>query len=145
MSNLRHFLFPDGRVRSSTGYTATQLASSSSGATEVQVVPVDAIVIRREELPEVYPNSEGPGYEAKHPDADSTWVNPSILGAEFMRGRGLECIALAEYLREHQPVDEAQVAAITALIDEDEHWGEDGDSSTIARRLVERGVRVEQS
>ncbi|MDF2915948.1 MAG: hypothetical protein K0S70_165 [Microbacterium sp.] len=108
--------------------------------TEVQVVPLDAIVIRRDELPEVDAtrgarvNSVGIGWALDYLTADRE---------EKARSYGLAYLALAEYLREHPPVDEAQVKALTDLIDEDEEWGEDGSAETVARRLIATGrVRV---
>ena len=111
--------------------------------TEVQVVPSDAIVIRRDELPEVDTahgarvNSVGIGWALDYLTADR---------AEKARSYGLAYLALAEHLREHPPVDEEQVASLFEVLTEEWFPADDGErASTLARRLVERGVRLEQA
>jgi hypothetical protein len=107
-----------------------------------KVVPLDAIVIERSELPDV--QAEGGGcavYVAPKErtyyagDADDLWI------------RGLRLLAAATYLREHPPVDEAQVEALAAVYREEEierqRAGDTASWEDIARRLVARGVRVE--
>ena len=103
---------------------------------KVQVVPLDAIVIRRDELPEVDAtrgarvNSVGIGWALDYLTADRE---------EKARSYGLAYLALAEYLREHPPVDEAQVKALKDLRDE---WYKRNDSSDLLEFLASRGVRV---
>ena len=103
---------------------------------EVQVVPLDAIVIPRDELPEVSRGERMLRLNGTTPVPYTT--------ADQHRSDALTHLALAEYLREHPPVDEAQVGALDSLIGElGQEYGY-GDPS-LARRLVERGVRVEKA
>jgi hypothetical protein len=131
--SMRHFLFPDGRVRSSG---VKEIITGEGGATEVQVVPLDAIVIRRDELPEVETHETAHG--------DTVWVyggdafdrDADNRTAEAMRDGALRLLARAEYVREHPPVDEAQVKAIRKAL------AGFGMNEHDARVLYERGVRV---
>ena len=98
---------------------------------------LNVLVIDRDELPEV--------------ERDGPWVtvdgmyfggneNPSDL-----RRDALARLAVAEYLEANPPVDEEQVAALTELIVAayaEETLTESIDIDSIARRLVQAGVRV---
>lgn len=149
----RYFLGRDGGMPTPVpddepGDRAETLANSAF-YTEVQVVPLDAvvagpddIVIRRGELPEVRTGQGSSGVYYRANAGYGSALNPSgvvkdILGLAEIRAR--EFLALAEYLREHPPVDEEQVKALTAIVGETHmSW----DSERMARFLVERGVRV---
>ncbi|QCB93329.1 hypothetical protein [Cellulomonas shaoxiangyii] len=101
-----------------------------------KVVPADALVIERGELHEVDPNVTGTG---------------CIVGGEFYEFGTIERhereardhLAIAEYLRAHPPVDEAQVEAVTKALYEATTDPHEIDVPDVARRLVARGVRVE--
>ena len=109
--------------------------------TEVQVVPSDAIVIPRDELPKVSRGERMLRLNGTTPVPYTT--------ADQHRSDARTHLALAEYLREHPPVDEAQVAAVRdALLSadsDDVNYIEGDDAWKLARRMVERGVRVEKS
>jgi hypothetical protein len=134
----RYFQHEFGGVYYATLPDAVADYENDRTMTEVQVVPIDAIVIRREDVPMVRAGRPGSnGVYVKDEASRSLDDDPTDV-----RRLGIALLAIAEYLREHPPVDEGLVREIADLIDEDEHWGEDGDTTTIARRLVERGVRV---
>lgn len=120
--------------------TARDPRPSSLVWTEVQVVPVDAIVIRRDELPEVTV-VRGRAVASTGSDvySGSLDANP---GPSYQYG--LNVLAVAEYLREHPPVDEVQVKALADLLTEADSYDRIEGSLGTARRLVERGVRVEK-
>ena len=108
----------------------------------VRIVPADAIVIERGELP----------------DVDLTWDKRAVMvdgieypigassSAEEYREIAGRALALADYLDAHPPVDEAQVEALTtSLVDASEYgvsWP-DGEARVMARRLYLAGVRLE--
>ena len=103
-------------------------------AVPAKVVPLDSIDIRRAELPEVTVRLKEYRVNGHTFDMQTTEAE----AAEYV----LQAAALAEYLREHPPVDEAQVGALDSLIGElGQEYGY-GRPLTLARRLVERGVRV---
>lgn len=104
----------------------------------MKVVPADAIVIERSELPEV--REHGGGLTT---DPGPHGVTTNYMDAERLRHEALRYVALAEHLREHPPVDEAQVAALTSLIRGEQNTREVIDAAPwIARRLVQAGVRA---
>lgn len=100
---------------------------------------LNVIVIDRADLPEV---SAG---------QDSYLVGDRVVPDDYTaaeaRTAAREYLAVAEYLDAHPPVDEAQVEALAKIIRE--RYDETGDVTryptehSLARRLVERGVRVE--
>lgn len=114
----------------------------------LKVVPADAIVIERSEVPPVRETAAGiaadprfqgvmygpPHYARSDFDPDAMWAN------------GLANLALAEYRREHPPVDEAQVKALAAAIegaaDDDGCSLQESHPSALAHYLYLRGVRV---
>lgn len=130
----------DGDVWSEKGERARKFAARDH-LTEVQVVPLDAIVIPRDELPKVSRGERMLRLNGTTPVPYTT--------ADQHRSDALTHLALAEYLREHPPVDEAQVAAVRdALLSadsDDVNYIEGDDAWKLARRMVERGVRVEQA
>lgn len=104
---------------------------------------LDVIVVERSELPEV--TRDGDEWLASHAKATGTWMDDKIATADALRGRAAECLALAEYLDANPPVDEAQVEAWTRILTDVEMDHPDGPTpSTIARRLVEKGIRVRE-
>lgn len=139
----RFFQLPSGTVVRVRGVEQVRDYEEDPATTEVQVVPVDAIVIRRDELPRVL----------TEPGAHSANVGKSLyylrdVTEESMRSAALNNLAMAEYLREHPPVDEEQVAAVRdALLSadsDDVNYIEGDDAWKLARRMVEHfGVRVE--
>ena len=108
--------------------------------TEVQVVPLDAIVIRRDELPEVTVDTEK--WTATANGAEDPYTARLDANPGWAWHYGVNAIAVSEYLREHPPVDEAQVKALKDLRDE---WYKRNDSSDFLEFLASRGVRVEKS
>jgi hypothetical protein len=98
----RHFQNPENQVV----YTVPFHAESVQRHTEVQVAPLDAIVIERADLPAIERKSDG-RYRF---DTGIDWtLDPDDDTAERAYVGALEHLALCEYLREHPPVDEAQV------------------------------------
>lgn len=64
-----------------------------------------------------------------------------VSGVETASRNALAWLALAEYLDAHPPVDEAQVRALTELIDDThQSW----DSKRIATYLARHGVTVKE-
>ncbi|PZR55268.1 hypothetical protein DNL40_02540 [Xylanimonas oleitrophica] len=110
---------------------------TEGGYTEVQVVPLDAIVIRCEDLPEVKP-LRGGGHTAGT-------ATRSFGSAEDYMQYALSALAIAVHLREHPPVDEAQVQALSGVLEEVATLLKAEYRPEVARRLAERGVRVEVS
>lgn len=109
----------------------------SDPAGPVKVVPADAIVIDPADLPKVLRWTVG----------DRPWfvgeVNiPHDISAEEAWRVALAHLALARRLAAHPPADEAQVEALAEALSHLDLSGDVG-PKTLARRLVERGVRVE--
>lgn len=123
---------------------ADMWATSNAAVPTHKVVPADALVIERWELPAV--TDQGGGTWRFDTGASlSTWI---IKTADDARTEALELLALAEHLDAHPPVDEAQVEALAEAL-----WSA-GSNSTAwadisiatqalwiarARRLVELG------
>lgn len=105
---------------------------------------VDAIVIRREDVPEVQP-MDGLRPFVRASARPNVYSIVALDGAEdplaHVEGRMREFAALAEYLREHPTVDEAQVAAIRAVLDTIPNGH--GDRDRVARALAAAGARIE--
>ncbi|MBN0040203.1 hypothetical protein JN535_08490 [Cellulosimicrobium cellulans] len=128
------------------------------GWVEVQVVPIDAriagpddIVIRRDELPEV---TTGSGYSRGAWAGGRGWDDAYIAStgraalAERAEATARKYLAVAEYLREHPPVDEAQVDDIAKALGEAQQNRpfpqqlSDRELREEARLLFQQGVRV---
>lgn len=112
--------------------------------TEVKVVPLDAVVIDGP-LPEVTAREDGTAHYT-HATFNGTTYGPPVYAAgtenaDAVHAQGLARIALARHLREHPPVDEAQVKALADVLREETVYTQPG---VVARRLVKRGVRVEE-
>ena len=108
----------------------------------VRVVGKDAVVVESSELPKVRNERGMQRYEAGASYAD--WDDDP----EYFEERAREYLALAARLREESErrPHEPHVTALTELIARDwtEHTGIDASApDSIARRLVENGVRVE--
>lgn len=111
----------------------------------VRIVPADAIVIERGELPptgltsdgsEVFSGSGGPGTRWMRVDA----------GADAAMQAALAYLAIHKYLAAHPPIDGAQVAALAGLMRQAISGGAKWlDANAIARRLVEAGVRAPEA
>ena len=134
-------VFRAGHVRSTV--PDARFEARPDEYTEVQVVPLDAIVIRREELPEVKPGESEESLRADvgGTEGDGTWIWPDSWRdpAAESWAHALEYLALAVHLRENPPVDEAQVKALAELLDSDpgEDALESGDTDALARFLVD--------
>lgn len=110
--------------------------------TEVQVVPVDAIVI---DPPQVEVGLDHHSGRVSFDYGDEGHVEQVPAGISWD-----EFIALGLAIKaslECPPVDEAQITAVRKAIDEADLDVilDSAEVNTLARRLVERGVRVEQS
>lgn len=138
MANSRYFQFDKGPVVRGERVWYDGQPPTGEDWTEVQVVSADAIVIRRDELPEVtvgpYGQYKVPGHEFE-PDTTPEEADAYARAAA----------ALAVYLRAHPPVDEAQVKALTDALAfaHDANLLSSAGVEHVARQLVERGVRVE--
>lgn len=115
---------------------------------ELKVVPADAIVIERSDLPPVTDSSSlGVGIEAAPRFKGTQYGPPHYARKDFdpdaVWANGLANLALAEYLREHPPVDEAEVERLAiALREAGPRLGGTLDVEEVARRLITKGVRV---
>lgn len=105
-----------------------------------KVVPADAIVIERDDLPEVTAENAPSGRTSCLKVSGVLYVITET--PEWYEKRARNYLAVAEYLRANQPVDEAQVEAVTAALYEATQGPDDIDVPDVARRLVARGVRV---
>lgn len=134
---MRHFQnIKHGWVTTPASIAAAEYASDPLYV-EVQPAPLDAIVIRREDLPEVRV-SKGRVHAGTEVGED---YHASVGGnAAWAWNYGLAALAVAEHLRANPPVDEGQVAALADVIYEINGVLDDDD---LARALVRRGVRVE--
>lgn len=148
MSEYRYFLAADAAV-TPTAVKPSEVAEyrvAHPYDAEVQVVPLDAIVIPRDELPEVEDANEYGEREARFTPFIGTHDGPNTTPG-WHHARALAHLTLATHLREHPPVDEEQVKALSALVDavEDDlkgHYGEPADG--FARALLATGrVKVE--
>lgn len=112
-----------------------------------KVVPSDAIVIERGELPEVIAN------ESHISVGGSGWpIATAYRQAAYIRGEILENLALVEYIDSHPRIDDAEVKRVADLVMEivsaapnpDGSLLADDGATKLARRLVAKGVRVVQ-
>jgi len=127
----RYFQLPEGGIIREEWLPNMGFSASYP---EVQVVPLDAIVIRREEF------AARPVLHHEGQIKSGGAVIPSHSLPEYAEDTARHYLALAQWLRENPPVDEAQVKALLSVID-DKAPGES--YRDWSRRLVERGVRVE--
>jgi len=117
---------------------AADIIKAVEAECDVRLVPSDAIVILRDELPEVTEHVPcGPCVEI--PVRGHLKADRATAWAEARAS-----VALALYLDAHPPVDEAQVEALTGLlIDADMDHPDGPVPSLVARRLYLAGVRIE--
>ena len=114
------------------------------GYTPVKVVPLDAIVIDRADLPTqdsiLYYEDDGREVE---PRIKSGSAHIVIRGAspEYAESTARHYLALAQWLREHPPVDEAAVKRAKIAMLDIGHTEAEAESS--ARDLVAKGYRLE--
>ena len=117
--------------------TRADFLAAVASELNVRIVPADAIVIERRELPEVTREYEH-GYYA---------VGDRTYGADFdHRAEALRRLAAAEYIDAHQSIDKAQVVALSNLIRTALAEGREilpGFNDDLARRLYLAGVRIE--
>jgi len=110
----------------------------------VRIVPADAIVIERGELPETRVGTYGEAI-------CQGWTRAGHANTETVRSEARALLAIAEHLDAHPPIDEAQVKALARLIadhvDPASLVGSGERVSTtsadLARGLVLAGVRIE--
>jgi hypothetical protein len=142
-SEIRYFRLDDGSdqagVICSTAENSDHKHDEQDFWTEVKVVPLNAMVVRR------------PGRVAVQPQAEAIVqsalsISGPVTGDVLERAEELAAIILeaVEFLREYPPVNEAQVKALGDLIDELQSGGKAyyEDPRELARDLAERGVRV---
>ena len=114
-------------------------------STEVQVAPLDAIVIRRDELPEVVAETWDDGRVMLHAvtEPDLVWRPTQQQAVQTRRYAYAELAvadAIARHLRGHPPVDERAVDELQDLLIE---MGS-GHARHIAHALIATGrVKVE--
>ena len=97
---------PNGEVVTYRDDDGKLIAIANRGVwTEVQVVPLDAVVIEAP-LPEVTVTENGDGVRC------GETLRLRRVDPDKFEARGIELLAIARYLREHPPVDEAQVKAL---------------------------------
>lgn len=127
----------DGQREVAVGMDRDAFIAAVEAELDVKVVPADAIVIERGDLPEV----QGDGsvvIEGSGPSGDYTyWADAD----EDPLKAALAMLAIAQEAA-HPPVDEAQVEAVTAALYEATRDPQDINVPDVARRLVEAGVRV---
>jgi hypothetical protein len=111
----------DGSLSLSSGW------ANAAGWTEVQVVPLDAIVIEPHD-----------GFNAERAEAFVRQMLNVPADAALSKfdvdraaARAADLAVAARYLREHPPVDEAQVAALAAMLP--------NDGGDLARRIIATG------
>jgi hypothetical protein len=131
------------------GYVYSHTSGDAHPAfAEVQVVPLDAIVIRREDLPEVVWVERLQRWETV-PDERGIWAERDA-DPEYYERRAEEYAAMARHLRNLPPVDpevERHAEALNGLIVDAACKGLVGITAAadieFERYLVKRGVRVE--
>lgn len=141
MTEYRYFMNHFGEVfreDASGPFVRAFDVSGNPKYTEVQVAPIDAIVIRRGELPEVHANT---GVADLEVDGHTFDHFESVEAAEDY----LHAVAaIVQHLREHPPVDDAQVQALRRVIADDflvegvTTCGGESSVDILARRIVER-------
>lgn len=102
--------------------------------TEVRIVPADAIVIERDELPAV--RREGDRLHAGD-ELGEDYSTPIVGNPAWAWNYGLSALAVSLHLREHPPVDEAAVEALAERLERTP-----GEMADIARALIRDGVTV---
>lgn len=146
MSAMRHFRDENGWINSTEVHAGRY--TNDPDFTEVQVAPLDAIVIRRDALPEVDPERPGFSGIVGLDGPGSADTEPVYLGvnADHLR-KAREHLALAEYVAANPPVDPAQAKAIADVLSpifEALGGCRDGwDVDDIAHEAARLGVRVE--
>lgn len=109
-----------------------------------KVVPADAIVIERGDLPEVTVERTSSGVPYYRLPGDYGFGGTEK--PEWYEEHARNYLALAEHLRTNPPVDEAQVEALAALIRakyDESTASRYPTEDALARHLVARGARVE--
>lgn len=139
MTEYRYFMNRLGEVyRDEADGPFTKGFGGNPPYTEVQVVPIDAIVIRRDELPEVKRSRIGYWFAG---EAEGSETNPDEWEAI-----GIGSLAIARHLREHPPADEEQVEELAKVLARDDAGDSIGPGYRAfmdqARRLAGLGVRV---
>lgn len=139
----RYFQLANGTVvpRGPIDVFLSAFSGSVARGTEVRVVPLDAEVVTADRLPKVEWKPVMKRWETV-PDGRGIWAEPDADPAEY-EARAEEYLAMARHLRSNptppDDVDEAQVEALADLIDD---LGPGNERTTLARRLVQHGVRV---
>jgi len=111
-------------------YLPANLIAAVEAECGVRLVPADAVVVLREELPEVEVTSDGKPWAAGR----------TALDAEHARGAARAYLALAAWHAAHPPVDDEQVDRIATVLADDQTLCS---LNVRARALYLAGVRFE--
>lgn len=140
---------PIGRAMRNINVDRADFLAAVASELNVRIVPADAIVVERSELPAVFVRSHGYYMAGRHDlgrMGDLDIEQPGKSAADLTREYAAAVLALAEYLAAHPPVDEAQVTALAAVYRQEEterqNAGDEASWEDIARSLYARGVRV---
>lgn len=126
MSEMRHFQGKSGCLY--TPYVPENFEADPDW-TEVQVAPLDAIVIRREELPEVSTDSSG----------DVWAMGICYDSSNAARTDARRLLAVAEYLDANPPVDPEQVEALAKDLSRVVEFGTTTPYADAAERPIRAG------
>jgi len=129
---------PGGRREIIRAIPRTDFLAAVAAECNVRIVPADAIVIERGELPEVTPRADG------NVMCDGIVFSTShTVVADDYREIGARALAVAAYLDANPPVDDVQVLLISEALADTVNIR--NDLTKQARRLYLAGVRVEAS
>lgn len=141
----RYFQTPEGViVRGGTN-------TPSMGYIEVQIAPLDAIIIERATLRPAKPTSSGNvvyatgkyGDEMAPAEAPITTDTRLDSRADWHRAKARAHLSVAEYLDAHPAVDaEALGALTTVMLEEGAALTTTHTTEALARRMYDRGVRL---
>ena len=137
-------------------YLPANLIAAVEAECGVRLVPADAVVVLREELPPVVVESKASG-EGGSADAISAAVGHMFVQRyasatpAILRSEARCLLALAEHIDQHPPVppvDEVQVEALAGLLADEVHRGGPIPDARFfeyldtARALIRKGVRM---
>lgn len=120
---------------------AADLLAAVATELNVRLVPADAIVIERDELPPTRLTSDGSEVVAGSGEPGTRWMRVAA-GADAAMQAALAYFAIHKHLTAHSPIDEAQVQALRSLVSDVVPGISRAEHDAIARRLVEAGVRA---
>lgn len=144
LTGVVHIAATSAADRVEAGFHRDNFLAAIESELGVRIVPADAIVIERSELPEV--RVQGDSVTAGRSSMRITTINGESAASRARR-RAIDELALAEYAAAHPPIDEAAVTALADLVKAEvftrqQESGESVNWHTIARRLYLAGVRA---